>query len=95
MVLSYTLLQGSQIHDTRSKYRAMPSVYPSAIQLLYKANSATSYSLKLPVSKLEPCHGKSEELSRVIRAECVRGCCTTSNLRVDGDTPGIWNLSGR
>ena len=41
--------------------------------------AATWYSFKLPPSMEGSCHGKFEELSSIIHAEGVRGCCTTSN----------------
>ncbi len=56
--------------------------------LLNMTNSATRYSVTLPPSMEGSCHGKFEELSCIIHAEGVRGCCTTSNLRVEGDSPG-------
>jgi hypothetical protein len=47
------------------------------------------YSFKLPHSMKGSATGKFEELSSIIHAEGVRGCCTTSNLRVDGDSLGM------
>ncbi len=50
--------------------------------------AATRYSLKLPVSTLECCHGKSGGFCGIIRAEGVPRCLLMSNLRVAGNSPG-------